>query len=143
LVERELAPYAKTDGKRLEVSGPPMKLKPRAAIALGMVFHELATNSIKYGALSVPKGRLQVSWETPRRSAPQRLELSWIESGGPAPSAPAKRGFGLELIERAMQFELEGVAKVAFEKTGLQCTISVPLSPDVVASPSTSTGGGS
>ena len=142
LIERELAPYAKADGRRLETSGPPIGLKPRAAIAFGMVFHELATNSIKYGALSVPKGRLQVSWETPRRSAPERLELRWIETGGPAPSAPAKRGFGLEFIERAMQFELEGAAKIAFERTGLHCTITVPLGPDVVASAPTNTGGG-
>ena len=83
LIERELAPYAKTDGKRLEVGGSPIALKPRAAIALGMVFHELATNSIKYGALSAPKGRLHVSWEAPHRSARQ-LELRWMESGGPS-----------------------------------------------------------
>jgi len=140
LIERELAPYAKADGKRLEVSGPPIALKPRAAIALGMVFHELATNSVKYGALSGPKGRLQVSWDTPRRSAPQRLELRWIESGGPAPSAPVKHGFGLEFIERAMQFELEGASKIAFEKTGLHCALSVPLGPDVVASSPTNGG---
>jgi two-component system CheB/CheR fusion protein len=143
LIERELAPYARADGKRLEVSGPPIALNPRAAIAFGMVFHELATNSIKYGALSAPSGRLQVSWETPRRSAPQRLELRWTESGGPAPSAPVKRGFGLEFIERAMQFELEGAAKIAFEKTGLHCALSVPLGPNVVGSSPTNTDGGS
>jgi len=74
---------------------------------------------------------------------PKRLELRWIESGGPAASAPTKRGFGLEFIERAMQFELDGAAKIAFEKTGLQCTISVPLGPDVVASAPPSTGKGS
>jgi two-component system CheB/CheR fusion protein len=143
LIERELAPYAKADGRRLEMSGPPMLLKPRAAIAFGMVLHELATNSVKYGALSVPKGRLQVSWDAPRRSVPQRLELRWIESGGPAASAPIKRGFGLEFIERAMQFELHGAAEIAFEKTGLQCTIGVPLGPDVVPSAPATTGGGS
>jgi two-component system, chemotaxis family, CheB/CheR fusion protein len=143
LIERELAPYAKADGKRLEVSGPPIALKPRAAIAFGMVLHELATNSVKYGALSVPEGRLQVSWDAPPRSMPQRLELRWIESDGPATSAPIKRGFGLEFIERAMQFELDGTAKIAFEKTGLQCTIGVPLGLDVVESVPASTGGGS
>jgi two-component system CheB/CheR fusion protein len=143
LVEQELAPYAKADGGRLQVSGPPIALKPRAAIAFGMVLNELATNSVKYGALSVPKGRLQVSWETPRQSAPQRLELQWVETRGPAPSAPVTRGFGLEFIERAMEFELDGAAKIAFEKTGLQCTISVPLGPDVVASEPTSIDDGS
>jgi two-component system CheB/CheR fusion protein len=143
LIQRELAPYAKVDGRRLEVSGPPIALKPRAAIAFGMVLHELATNSVKYGALSVPEGRLQVSWDTPRRSKPQRLELHWMESGGPAPSAPVKRGFGLEFIGRAMQFELDGAAKIAFEQTGLQCTIGVPLGPDVVASAQARTGSGS
>jgi two-component system CheB/CheR fusion protein len=143
LIERELAPYAAADGGRLEVSGPPVALKPRAAITFGMVLHELATNSVKYGALSVPTGRLQVSWDTPRRSTPQRLELRWIESDGPAASAPQKRGFGLEFIERSIQFELEGSAKIAFEKTGLQCTIDVPLGPDVVAPAPASAGSGS
>jgi two-component system CheB/CheR fusion protein len=143
LVERELAPYGKADPRQLEVSGPPIALKPRAAIAFGMVFHELATNSIKYGALSVPNGRLQVSWETPRQSAPEQLELRWVESGGPAPSVPAKRGFGLAFIERAMQFELGGAAKIAFEKTGFNCTITVPVGPDVVASSPTATDRGS
>ena len=108
-----------------------------------MVLHELATNSVKYGALSVPEGRLQVSWEVPRDGAPQQLELRWIESGGPAASAPVKRGFGLEFIERAMRFELGGAAKIAFEKTGLNCTITVPVGPDVVASSPAAAGGGS
>ena len=143
LIERELVPYAKTNGRRLEVSGPPIALKPRAAIAFGMVLHELATNSVKYGALSVPNGRLQVSWEVPRDGAPQQLELRWIESGGPAASAPVKRGFGLEFIERAMQFELGGAAKIAFEKTGLNCSITVPVGPDVVASSPAAAGRGS
>jgi two-component sensor histidine kinase len=75
-----------------------------------------------------------VSWDAPRRSMPQRLELRWIESGGPAVAAPIKRGFGLELIERAIQFELDGEAKIAFEKTGLQRTIGVSLGTDIVAS---------
>jgi two-component system, chemotaxis family, CheB/CheR fusion protein len=141
LIERELAPYAEVDGKRLEVSGPPIALKPQAAIAFGMVLHELATNSVKYGSLSVPEGRLQVSWDAPRRSPPQRLELRWIESGGPA-AAAIKRGFGVELIERAIQFELDGASKIAFEETGLQCTIGVPLGTDVVASAPPSTGDG-
>jgi two-component system CheB/CheR fusion protein len=142
LIERELAPYAKADGTRLEVSGPPVALTPRAAIAFGMVLHELATNSVKYGALSVPEGRLHVSWDAQHRSTPQRLELRWSESGGPVPSDPVKCGFGLEFIERAIQFELDGAAKIAFEKTGLQCTIGVPLGPDVAASGPASTGDG-
>ena len=143
MIERELAPYAKPDGRRLEVNGPPIALKPRAAITFGMVLHELATNSVKYGALSLPDGRLQVSWDTPGHSTPQRLELRWIESGGTSPSGPIKRGFGLEFIERAMQFELDGAAKIAFEKTGLQCTIDLPLGPDVAASGPASPGKGS
>jgi two-component system CheB/CheR fusion protein len=143
LIERELAPYAKAKDKRLEVSGPPIALKPRAAIALGIVFHELATNSVKYGALSVPSGRLRVSWEAARNGALPLLELRWVETGGPAPAAPAKRGFGLEFIERAMQFELGGAATIDFENTGLTCTITVPVGPDVVASSPVAAGSGS
>jgi two-component system, chemotaxis family, CheB/CheR fusion protein len=142
MIERELAPLAEADGQRLTFSGPPVELTPRAAVSFGMVLHELATNSIKYGALSIPEGRLQVSWELRQQKAPAQLELRWVESGGPAPTASAQHGFGLEFIERAVQSELEGTAEIAFERTGLRCTITVPLSADVFPGPAAGDEGG-
>jgi two-component system CheB/CheR fusion protein len=135
LLERELAPYIDIGGARLDVDGPPISLKPRAAVTLGMLLHELATNSIKYGALSVAEGRIEVTWALAHRSPTHRLELRWSEHDGPAVAPPAKRGFGTELIERAARFELGGEATIAFEKGGLRCTITVPLGADIIVSP--------
>jgi two-component system CheB/CheR fusion protein len=131
MIERELAPLGAADSRRLMLSGPPVALRPRAAVSFGMVLHELATNSIKYGSLSVPEGRLRVSWELRQQEAPQQLELRWVESDGPTPATSAQRGFGVELIERAVRSELEGKADIAFERTGLRCTITVPVSAGV------------
>jgi two-component system, chemotaxis family, CheB/CheR fusion protein len=134
LIEFELAPYAEIDGGRLEVSGPPISLTPRAAVTFGMVIHELATNSVKFGALSVPEGRLQVSWSAEHRGPAQKLELRWFESNGPAIAGTVKRGFGTEFIERAARFELDGEAKIALEKGGLRCTMTVPVNAEIIAS---------
>lgn len=135
MIEQELAPHAEADGQRFTLSGPPVGLTPRAAVSFGMVLHELATNSVKYGALSAPEGQLQVIWKLRRQVAPQQLELRWVESDGPAPVASARRGFGMEFIERAVRSELEGKAEIAFERTGLHCTITVPVSADVFPGP--------
>jgi two-component system CheB/CheR fusion protein len=133
LIRLELAPCAAIDGIRLEVEGPPIALKPRAALAFGMVIHELATNSVKFGALSVPEGRLKVTWTLMHQSPATEVQLCWLESGGPPP-ASVKRGFGTEFIERAMRFELDGEAKIAFEQNGLRCIMTAPVGADIVTS---------
>ena len=133
LIGAELAPFVGSDTDRVRFDGPSALLKPRVALSLGMMLHELATNSLKYGALSVPKGRVEISWSVPSESSTSgRLELSWLESGGPALSGHVKRGFGSELIERAASFELGGEARLVFANGGLRCTISVPIDPDIV-----------
>ena len=124
LIELELAPYAQVGSGRLDVEGPPVRLMARAAVALGMAMNELATNSVKYGALSTATGRVQISWMQP--SGTQRLELRWLERDGPKVRSPVKRGFGIEFIERLVLTDLGGEARFEFEKTGLSCTISVP-----------------
>ncbi|MGH7075752.1 MAG: CheR family methyltransferase, partial [Stellaceae bacterium] len=132
LIELELAPYAEIDGNasRLDVNGPPISLKPRAALAFGMMIHELATNSVKYGALSIPKGRCLT-----RQNPSYQLELLWLESGGPKSEGNIEKGFGTELIERVAQYELEGEAQIAFETDGLRCNIAVPIGSDIVIPP--------
>lgn len=139
LVKLELSPYKRTDGARLEVDGPPISLRPRAALTLGMVIHELATNSVKYGALSVPEGRLQVNWDLEDGGVARSVKLHWVEREGPKTMSPIKRGFGTELIERAISFELGGKAEIVFEKGGLYCTIRVPLGADIKALPQPTT----
>jgi len=102
-------------------------LKPNAALALGMMFHELATNAAKYGALSVPAGRIRLSWEVDGHGERRRLQLLWVESGGPPVEKPRRRGFGSTLIERGLAHELNGEARLHFEPTGLRCTVVTSL----------------
>jgi len=128
LILMELSPHAVGDGANLQINGPPVMLKPQAALFLTLVIHELSTNAAKYGALSVSDGRVDVSWSI-TGDDPPRLELRWKEEGGPKIDGLAKRGFGTELIERGIRFELQGDAKVETVNGGLQCRIDIPANP--------------
>jgi two-component system, chemotaxis family, CheB/CheR fusion protein len=128
IILTELAPHTTGDGANVTVDGPPVMLKPQAALFLALVFHELATNAAKYGALSVTGGRVAVAWAVTGNGA-TRLELTWAEQGGPKIDAPPKRGFGTELIERGIRFELQGEAKLDIIGGGLHCRIVIPANP--------------
>ncbi|MGH7030299.1 MAG: CheR family methyltransferase, partial [Stellaceae bacterium] len=128
LIMAELAPHARGDGGNLRVDGPPVMLKPQAALFLTMVIHELSTNAAKYGALSAPEGRVEVVWSI-AGSNPPSLELNWRESRGPKIEALVKPGFGLELIERGIRFELQGEAKIGAMDGGFDCKITIPANP--------------
>jgi PAS domain S-box-containing protein len=108
---------------RILVSGPPVELAPKPAVSVAMALHELSTNAIKYGALSNADGRVEIEWTV----AGERLRLEWRERGGPAVSAPSRKGFGLRLIERGLAAELDGEVKLTFDSEGLTCTIDAPL----------------
>src|SRR6185437_5342216 len=101
LVLQELGPYQSENGTRAAVEGPDTGLTPKAALALGMAFHELATNAAKYGAFSKPRGRVRVAWEVQGSSQPM-LRLTWTESGGPKVAKTGHKGFGSTLIERGL-----------------------------------------
>jgi len=124
VVTSELAPYLDTEDPHAEISGPEALLAPNDAMSLGLALHELATNAAKYGALSVPEGRVTVTWRLP---TPDRCEVVWRERGGPPVVAPTRRGFGLELIERIVSRELNAPIDLRFEPGGLVCTLTVPL----------------
>ncbi|MBV8504698.1 MAG: hypothetical protein JOZ11_02620 [Alphaproteobacteria bacterium] len=128
LVLSELAPHVAGDGANASVDGPPIMLKPQAALLLALVVHELATNAAKYGALSTPEGRIKVAWAIVGGGARQ-LELTWTEQGGPKIDGVPKRGFGTELIERGIRFELEGDAEISAVGGGLHCRIVIPANP--------------
>ena len=100
LLEAELAPYRTVAGPHISLRGPAIELASSAAVNLGLVLHELATNAAKYGALSMPTGRLWIDWNVASAPGEARLMLDWRETGGPPVSPPARRGFGTELIER-------------------------------------------
>lgn len=122
LLRAELAPYGDPDGGRVGLAGPALDLSPRAALALGLVAHELATNAAKYGALSTEAGRIQVEWAL--RDGMVRVD--WLEAGGPPVQPPRRRGFGRMLVERGIGHELGGQAEMDFRPTGLFCRISLP-----------------
>jgi two-component system CheB/CheR fusion protein len=128
LVLNELAPHVAGDGANARVGGPPIMLKPQAALLLALVIHELATNAAKYGALSTPGGRVTVAW-TMTEDGARQLEFTWTEQGGPKIDGLPKRGFGTELIERGIRFELEGDAKLGVVDGGLRWRIVIPANP--------------
>lgn len=128
IVLNELAPYQRDGDARVVLTGKPLQLTPKIALALGMGLHELATNAAKYGALSVPQGDVTVSWSTRRNRGRPWLHLSWIERNGPQTLPPARIGFGSRLISDGLAFELDGTVKLAFDPEGVSCTIDAPLS---------------
>jgi PAS domain S-box-containing protein len=109
---------------RVRLAGPDVTLSPMLATLLGLVFHELATNATKYGALSVPQGMVELSWQAAADDGQQRVLLTWKERGGPRVIPPDREGFGSKLIERSLP---GATVERRFEPEGLVCTIDVPL----------------
>ena len=124
VISTELAPY----GAYVTTSGPPVRLKPQAALLLALIVHELATNASKYGALANPQGRVEIDW-TIAADHPAQLEFTWTERGGPKIDRLPRRGFGTELIKRGIRFELQGEARLGVVDGGLQCRIVIPANP--------------
>jgi two-component system CheB/CheR fusion protein len=124
LISAELSPHGAGDGA-LHISGPPVMLRPQAALFIALAVHELSTNAAKYGALSV----LAVSWII-AGDRQARLEINWQEEGGPKVDGFGAAGFGTELIERGIRFELQGEAKLETVNGGLHCRIVIPANPE-------------
>jgi two-component sensor histidine kinase len=102
-------------------------LPARAAVAIGMAIHELTTNATKYGALSVPDGRVDLRWSTVPRPNGHELLLDWSERNGPAVLPPTARGFGSVLLERVLSAELEGKITRTFDPAGVHARIEAML----------------
>jgi two-component sensor histidine kinase len=115
--------HAGNEPDRFSARGPVVRLSPKAALSLSMAMHELATNAVKYGALSNETGRVDVAW----RVTSGRLRIEWRESGGPPVKEPVRRGFGSRLVERGLAGELGGSAELHFNPEGLLCIIDAPL----------------
>jgi two-component sensor histidine kinase len=128
ILQQELAAHRGAGEPSIALTGEEITLGPRAALTLAMVFHELATNAAKYGALSAAAGDLTVSWTLKGEPPHRRLELVWIETGGPRVDPPRRRGFGSRLIERSITGELRGRIRVDYRPKGLSCLIEIPLS---------------
>jgi PAS domain S-box-containing protein len=122
-VVKDATEHLAAEPKRFAIAGDPLRLTPRAALALALALHELGTNAAKYGALSVEDGEVSIGW----RVAGDRLALEWKERGGPPVAAPKQRGFGSRLIERGLEADLGGGARLLFEPDGLRCTVDASL----------------
>ena len=125
VVEQALNPFRRP-GDSIAIHGEPLKLPPKAALALTLMLHELATNAAKYGALSEASGVVDVSWSLAASEQPA-VRLHWSERGGPPVTPPSRKGFGHTLIERSVRYELDGSARLSFPPDGLQAEFSFPV----------------
>jgi two-component sensor histidine kinase/two-component SAPR family response regulator len=124
LVDEELAPYQASKTERIAIAGPTVLLQAATAQSLALAMHELATNAAKHGALSVPQGRVTLSWQL----EPETLVLRWIETDGPPASPPARQGFGATIINAGIASQLSGCTTFDWHPEGLRCTLLVPRS---------------
>jgi PAS domain S-box-containing protein len=127
VAERALDPFSGLASGQVAIRGPDVWLQPGAALTMALVFHELATNAVKYGALSVATGHVDLYWSLDTANA--RLRLSWVETGGPPVSPPTRKGFGSRLIERGLRGEFRGSAMMDYRPSGLCCTMEAELPP--------------
>jgi PAS domain S-box-containing protein len=129
LVAAELAAHIETDvaSNKIQLGGPTVALPATAAQALGLALHELATNAVKYGALSQSQGKLEVRWEVKEKKPTPEVALRWRETGVSIAGAPKRKGYGRELIERALPYQLNAKTQFEFGPDGVRCQILVPI----------------
>jgi two-component sensor histidine kinase len=126
LVRQQLAPFGHLDGDRIAAQGPPIALNPEAARNIGLALHELATNASKYGALSVPEGKVAVHWTLARSSRPQRFIMIWRESSGPVVILPEHWGFGRQVLQQVTAQSHVGKVMHEFLPEGVRWTLDIP-----------------
>jgi PAS domain S-box-containing protein len=120
LVMQEILPYAERSDKRVKVDGPPLFLETNTAQTIAVAVHELTTNAAKYGALSVPNGRVEIAWT---HAADEPFVLRWTEFNGPPVKPPTRKGFGTRVMEAMVQSQLSGKIRFDWRSTGLVCEI--------------------
>jgi two-component sensor histidine kinase len=119
----ELEPFREGKSERFTIKGKDVQLASQMVLALGLVFHELVTNAVKHGALSLSDGRVEIGW----KNEGDRLHLHWIESGGPPVQKPTRRGLGTRVIESGLMSQFGGKARIDFDPSGVQCFIDLPV----------------
>lgn len=128
LLDAVLAPFRSPGEERIRLNGPEILLPVDAVVSLSMVFHELTTNALKYGALSVGGGHVDLRWQLVNREH-QMVEVLWQEIGGPTVKRARTSGFGTSLIERALKHDLGAKTEIVFDPQGLRCAVKFPLRP--------------
>ncbi|RDI62672.1 two-component system CheB/CheR fusion protein [Microvirga subterranea] len=133
LVREELLAHTVRDDEKAQVDGPPVRLRAEVAETLGLAVHELATNAVKYGALSESGGHIDVTWRIDGGDGDRKLVLEWRENGvHAADSTPRRKGFGTELIQRTLPYELDAGTALDFMPDGIRCTIELPFNGKTV-----------
>lgn len=119
LVRGQLAHFAELVGRRIMIEGPALRMSALAAQSIGMVVHELSTNAVKHGALSVADGCIEIAWRTDEGGTGENFTMSWIEKGGPPVTQPTHRGFGTTVITKMTEMSLGGKVELSYASTGL------------------------
>ncbi|MBV9931793.1 MAG: PAS domain S-box protein [Alphaproteobacteria bacterium] len=128
LIEDEMLAHATREGKRLTIEGPDLYLLAKPAEAMSLAIHELATNSVKYGALATCGGTVLISWTRSGEDGREALDFAWTERGRDRALVAAERsGFGFELLQRTLPYELDAETEIHFEREGLRFTLRMPL----------------
>jgi PAS domain S-box-containing protein len=133
LIRSQLSSYLDGAVVQVTIEGPAIALKPEAAQNLGLALHELAINAAKFGALSVPTGRVSITWTRRESAADNALELDWREKLGPKVKTRRKKGFGSMVIERNLARALDAEVNLDFDPDGLHCRIVIPASQILAA----------
>jgi PAS domain S-box-containing protein len=128
LIKAALEPFGVANGRseHFVINGGNIRVSPKVALALGIAFHELATNAVKYGAFSNKGGSVLISWTIEPSPEGDRFLLRWQEKGGPSVTPPSRQGFGSRVIERGLAHELDGIVHLDYPADGVVCTINFP-----------------
>jgi PAS domain S-box-containing protein len=128
LIKAALEPFGVANGRseHFVITGGNIRVSPKVALALGIAFHELATNAVKYGAFSNKAGSVLISWSVEPSPEGNRFRLRWQEKDGPPVTPPSRKGFGSRVIERGLAHELEGTVDLDYRPDGVVCTIDFP-----------------
>jgi two-component sensor histidine kinase len=127
VVERSLAPHIEQQARRIRVRGTTVLLAAKPALALGLALNELATNAVKYGALSDGRGHVTICWLVAAQTSVSELRLRWRECKGPQVVEPNRTGFGSFLIRRNLAAAFNGAVELAFPSCGVICTLRAPI----------------
>ena len=127
MLRNELGPYDDAATRRIVLDGPAVELSADLAVPTGMAIHELTTNAAKYGALSVPNGRVEVAWELKQADGTRKLCLDWTERDGPPVEIPRRKGFGSTLLQRVLTTQCNAEVVFDFDRAGLRFRMQAPL----------------
>ena len=129
MIEQIVQPFGMGQGRtsRFSIDGDDIFLGPKAALAFAMMFHELANNAAKFGALSDDVGHIEIVWRTESGPEGERLRLRWQERGGPPVIPPGHKGFGSRLIQRLLAQEIGGEVSLTYDPSGAVCEVVMPM----------------